>query len=82
MKTNVELRGTLTMVLARLDADPKTVEEWDAIREALDEAARYAAKCRALRWKLLASQAEATRHPVEECDVPSCSCHLHLPGLR
>lgn len=47
MKTNAELRAALNMVLARLDAEPNTIEEWDAIRSALDDAARYAGKVRA-----------------------------------
>ncbi len=52
MKTNAELRAALNMVLARLDAEPNTIEEWDAIRSALDDAARYAGKVRAMRAKL------------------------------
>jgi len=73
MKTNTELRASLNMVLARLDAGPKTVEEWDAIRTALDAAARYAGKVRALRAKF--EETYATPHPTKgKCGRPHCSC--------
>jgi hypothetical protein len=68
VKTNAELRASLNMVLARLDADPKSVEEWDVIRSALVDAARYAGKVRSLRAKL------SPPHPVGKCGHPHCSC--------
>jgi hypothetical protein len=36
--TNVELSASLNMVLARLDADPKTAGEWETIEGALRKA--------------------------------------------
>jgi hypothetical protein len=71
VKTNTELRAALHMVLARLDADSTTVEEWDAIRSALDDAARYAGKVRALRAKL---ETYAPPHPKGKCGSRHCSC--------
>lgn len=44
MKTNLELRGALNMVLARLDAEPVSVAEWTIIRDALRDAQAYANK--------------------------------------
>lgn len=47
MKTNDELRAALNMVLARLDSNPRTTEEWKTIEAALRSAAGYAGKKRA-----------------------------------
>lgn len=44
MKTNLELRGTLNAVLARLGADKHDAEEWECIAAALADAHAYAAK--------------------------------------
>lgn len=52
MKNNTELRAALNMVLARLDANPKSPEEWQAIRVALEESYLYATKCKDMRIKL------------------------------
>lgn len=49
MKTNIELRAALNMVLARLDSDPKTSDEWSAIAAALRDATTYAEKVRVLK---------------------------------
>ena len=49
MKNNTEFRAALNMTLARLDADPKSSDEWDAIESALSEAAAYAGKTRRMR---------------------------------
>lgn len=52
MKSNVELRAALNMVLTRLEADPKSVDEWEAIAAALKASARYAEKVKAMRAAL------------------------------
>jgi hypothetical protein len=44
MKSVPELAAALHMVLARLDSQPKTSAEWEAIFDALREASRYALK--------------------------------------
>jgi hypothetical protein len=48
LKTNGELRATLEMVLARLDSEPKSDEEWQTIAEALRDSRDYAVN----RWHL------------------------------
>ena len=49
MKTNIEFRAALNMALARLDADPKSSVEWDAIESALSDATAYAGKVSRMR---------------------------------
>lgn len=58
---NSELRNTLKLVLMRLDTEPKTVDDWRAIQDALSSALAYTAKCRAMRAAL-----DSRGHNVEE----------------
>ena len=52
MYNNEEMRATLDAITARLDAEPRSVGEWDAIIAALDEINIYAHKTRSL-YRLL-----------------------------
>ncbi len=60
MKNNMELRGTLSAVLARLDADKHDAEEWECIAKALADAQAYADKCARMR-RLLANRATVAK---------------------
>jgi hypothetical protein len=49
IKNNVELRATLSMVLIRASGEPKSVEEWQAIENALYDALWYAKRTKVMR---------------------------------
>ena len=49
MKNNNELKTALETVLLMLESDPKTVEEWQVIEDALRSACAYSATFKTLR---------------------------------
>ncbi len=76
MKNNIELRGALDMILARMDS-ANSVEEWEIIRAHLAQCEAYALKCRTMRERLRETQAAhgAPATPLHRCAGEAC------PGL-